>query len=97
VCISFKPEPKLPCRSPEATALNKNNSMKKDEFAIKNYLNKHNIYKDQSDMQTIIINSFYNQRGNDNDDEWEDKITYVQNHFGLFCQYAQNEWKQKKQ
>ncbi len=33
--------------------------MNKTEYALKNYLNKHGIYKDNSDMQTIIINSFY--------------------------------------
>jgi len=67
--------------------------MRKEEYAIKNYLNKHNIYKDNSDMQTIIINSFYNERTNNNDAKWIDKLKYTHSHFGLFCQYAQNNWK----
>ena len=75
--------------------------MNKTEFSIKNYLNKHGIYKDNSDMQTIIINSFYNElnakqgRYDVNDDEWGFKLNFTHNHFGLFCQYAQNNWKSK--
>ena len=74
--------------------------MTTNEWRIKNYLDKHEIYKDNSDMQTIIINSFYNEhnekrgRTDVNDDEWKDKLIYVQKHFGLFTQYA-NTWKQK--
>ncbi len=70
--------------------------MKKTEYALKNYLNKHGIYKDNSDMQTIIINSFYCERAKSNSpnkDDWNVKLNYVNNHFGLFCQYAQNNWK----
>jgi len=50
-------------------------------------------------MQTIIINSFYCERvksKSSNDDDWSIKLNYVNNHFGLFCQYAQNNWKLKK-
>ncbi len=70
--------------------------MNKTEYALKNYLNKHGIYKDNSDMQTIIINSFYCERAKSNSpnkDDWNVKLNYVNNHFGLFCQYAQNNWK----
>jgi hypothetical protein len=67
--------------------------MNKTEFAIKNYLDKHYIYKGNSDMQTIIINSFYCECDKNNEDNWIDKLKYTQNHFGLFCQYAQNNWK----
>lgn len=70
-------------------------SVYQTEWGIKNYLNKHNIYANNSDMQTIIINSFYNQRGGDNEAPWKEKILYTQEHFGLFAQYAQNQWKQK--
>lgn len=68
--------------------------MTKTEFALKNYLNKHNIYKDNSDMQTVIINSFYNSNfiETSNDDNWNIKLELVNKHFGLFCQYAQNNW-----
>jgi hypothetical protein len=66
-----------------------------EEWKIRNYLNKHNIYKDDGGMQQIIINSFYNERGGDNESEWKEKLNYVHNHFGLFAQYAQNNWKQK--
>ena len=73
--------------------------MNKTEYALKNYLNKHSIYKDNSNMQTIIINSFYCERvksKSSNDDDWSIKLNYVNNHFGLFCQYAQNNWKLNK-
>ena len=70
--------------------------MNKTEYALKNYLNKHSIYKDNSNMQTIIINSFYNSRVGNNDADWNDKLNYTNNHFGLFCQYAQNNWKLNK-
>lgn len=63
------------------------------EWTLKNYLDKHGIYKGNNDMQTVIINSFYAERGMDNDDEWKDKLKYVNDHFGLFAQYANNNWK----
>lgn len=69
---------------------------RKGEFWLKNYLNKKDIYKDNSDMQTVIINSFFGQCGGDNDAEWDEKIKFCQDHFGKFCQYAQNNWKHKK-
>jgi len=75
-------------------------SIQAQEWGIKNYLNLHNIYKDDSDMQTIIINSFYNEQlkanFNSNKDEWRYKIEYVQKHFGKFAMYAQNNWKKQK-
>lgn len=73
-----------------------------DEWKLKNYLNKHEIYKGDSSMQTVIINSFYDQhnaekgRHGTNQDPWKKKLLYVDNHFGLFAQYAQNEWKEKE-
>lgn len=71
-----------------------------EEWRLRNYLDKHEIHKGNGDMQTIIINSFYNEhnekkgRRNVNDDEWKDKLKYVNEHFGLFAQYANNNWKQ---
>ena len=67
----------------------------KTEFAVKNYLNKHNIIKGNSNFQTVIINSFYCEKlGKEaNEHDWKRKLLYVTNHFGLFCQYAQNNWK----
>lgn len=67
---------------------------KTTDWSIRNYLIKHGIYADNSDMQTIIMNSYFNQMGGDNDTEWKDKIAYIGNHFGKFCQYAQG-WKSK--
>ena len=73
--------------------------MIKTEFSLKNYLDKHGIYKGDSDMQTIIINSFYNEHNKKaasaNDEEWKEKLLYVQKHFGSFAQYANNNWKEK--
>ena len=69
------------------------------EWRLRNYLDKHNIYKENANMQTIIINSFYNEHNEkkrrifSNDDDWNKKLKYVQEHFGLFAQYAQNNWK----
>lgn len=73
--------------------------MSKDEYRIANYLDKHGIYKGDKTMRGIIINSFYNEhnekkgRTDVNDDDWKDKLKYVHSHFGLFAQYAQNNWK----
>ena len=71
------------------------------EWRLRNYLDKHNIYKGDAGMQTIIINSFYNEhnkkkgRLNVNDDHWNKKLKYIGEHFGLFAQYAQNNWKKQ--
>lgn len=69
--------------------------MTKLEWALKNYLNKHEIYKDNEEMQNIIINSFVNERGASNDLDWVQKCIVAQKNFGLFCQYA-NSWKMKE-
>lgn len=72
------------------------------EWALRNYLNKHDIYKDNKDMQIVIINSFYNQHNHEkkrfdvNDNTWSIKVKYVNEHFGKFAMYAHNEWKNKK-
>lgn len=65
------------------------------ESGLKNYLNKHNIHKDDSDMQTIIINSFYNQHkyNADNNAKWSEKIAHCQRYFGSFSHYVMTEWK----
>lgn len=63
------------------------------EWKLKNYLHINDIYKGNNDMQTIIINSFYNQYGGNNNDDWKDKLFIVNDNFGLFAQYAQNQWK----
>lgn len=65
------------------------------EWQLRNYLNKHDICKDDRVMQSIIINSFYGERGGDNENSWKEKVTYCSSHFGLFAQYANNNWKQK--
>lgn len=65
------------------------------EWALKNYLTKHGIRPDDWESQTIIINSFYIERGGDNESDWKDKVLFTQEHFGLFAQYAQNNFKQK--
>ncbi len=70
-----------------------NNGQSIKEWKISNYLNKHNIHKEDIGMQQIIMNSFVNERGVDNDANWKEKVDYIQNHFGLFTQYAQNNWK----
>jgi|GEM_PF-3090329 len=63
------------------------------EWKLKNYLHINDIYKGNNDMQTIIINSFFNQYGGDNDAPWKEKLLVVNENFGRFAQYAQNNWK----
>lgn len=65
----------------------------KVEWKLKNYLHVNQIYRDNNDMQTIIINSFYNQCGLNNDDGWKAKLKFADENFGKFAQYAQNNWK----
>jgi len=79
----------------------KSRGVSTEEWRLKNYLDKHNIYKGEGGLQTIIINSFYNEhnerkgRLDVNDNEWKDKLKYTLEHFGSFAQYAQNNWKRK--
>lgn len=67
----------------------------KTEYRLRNYLHLNDIYPDNNDMHTIIINSFYNQYGGNNDDDWQHKVNVASTHFGKFCQYAQNNWKKQ--
>lgn len=67
----------------------------KQEWRLKNYLHLNDIYKGNNDMQTIIINSFFVQHGGDNEISWKAKVFMVNENFGLFAQYAQNNWKEK--
>lgn len=65
----------------------------KEEWKLKNYLHLNNIYKGNNDMQTIIINSFFNQHGGDNNAPWKEKLLVCNENFGRFAQYAHT-WKQ---
>lgn len=71
------------------------NGVSKQEWQLKNYLHLNNIYRGNNDMQTIIINSFFTQYGGDNNAPWKEKVLVVNENFGRFAQYAQNNWKQK--
>jgi hypothetical protein len=66
--------------------------MNKTEWRLRNYLHLNDIYKGNNDMATIIINSFFNERGGDNNADWKDKVAYCDTHFGKFAQYAHT-WK----
>lgn len=66
------------------------------EWGIKNYLNKHSIYKNNSVMQTVIINSFIADCKLSNDLPWDVKLQTIENNFGKFCMYAHNNWKHGK-
>lgn len=70
--------------------------MSKEEYGLKNYLHLNNIYRDNDDMQTIIINSFYCSGVGENDDDWKLKVNRVHGQFSKFCSYAQNNWKPKQ-
>lgn len=70
-------------------------TINKAEYGIKNYLNKHKIYKGNHDMHAVIINSFVVERGVSIDETWLYKLGFIQKHFGLFAQYAHNNWKKK--
>ena len=75
----------------------KSHSVNSMEWGIRNYMTKHNIYPNNPDIHMVIINSFINTRfSNLEDIEWRDRIKYIQSHFGLFAQYAQNNWKHKQ-
>lgn len=65
------------------------------EYGITNYMNKHNIYRGNIEMHQVIINSFYVEKGEDKEDSWKAKLTFIQKNFGLFAQYVQNNWKIK--
>lgn len=65
------------------------------EYALMNYLNINNIYRGDIGMQRIIINSFFNQSGGNNNITWSAKLKVVHDKFGKFCQYAHNNWKHK--
>lgn len=64
------------------------------EWRLKNYLHKNDIYRNNNDMQTIIINSFFNENGGSNEAQWAEKLKYADDNFGKFAMYAQNNWKQ---
>lgn len=66
--------------------------MTADEQKLHDYLDDMNVDKGDVDMQTIVINSFYNQCDEDNDDEWEEKIAFAILHFDIFCGYIKEVW-----
>lgn len=66
--------------------------MTADEKKLHDYLDDMNIDKGNSDMREIVINSFYNQCEQNNDDEWEEKIAFAILHFDVFCGYVKEVW-----
>ena len=66
--------------------------MTADEKKLHDYLDDMNVDKGDVDMQTMVINSFYNQCEMDNDDEWEEKIAFASLHFDIFCGYIKEVW-----
>ena len=66
--------------------------MTADEKKLHEYLDKHDVDKGNPAMQDIVINSFYNQYDQDNDDEWEEKIEFAMLNFDVFCGYVQKVW-----
>ena len=66
-------------------------NMPTSEWRIRNYLFKNDIYPKDYIMQTIIINSF-----GDETLEWKEQIAYINQNFGAFAMYAQNNWKHKQ-
>ena len=55
---------------------------------MRQYLSSVDVYPDDEDMQTIVINSFYAECERDNDDEWEDKIAHAVLNLDLFKYYV---------
>ena len=66
--------------------------MPTSEWRIRNYLFKNGIHPTDKNMQTIIINSFIAE-ATDEELDWKGKLNYIQQHFGAFAMYAQNNWK----
>lgn len=65
----------------------------KEEYRLRNYLHLNDIQKGKSDMAGLIINSFFLINGGANHLQWSAKVKWVYSNFGMFCQYAQNNWK----
>lgn len=57
-------------------------------YAIRNYMSKHGN-KDET-LQNIMIIEFLKSRNVTL--EFKDGIKYIHEHFGLFCQFANNEY-----
>lgn len=71
--------------------------MSKEEIELRNFLKEHDVYGDDSDMQEIILNSFYNQLGMNNDDSWKKKIKFISGNSGSFKKYALQYWSNTQQ
>ena len=64
------------------------------EIKLNKWLDEHLIYPRDYDSQCVVVNSFYEEAGLDNDDEWENKINYASGHFGLFQSYVDDAWRE---
>lgn len=63
-----------------------------DEQKIHDYLDEQGVYVGKPEMQDIVINSYYNECEQENDDDWEEKIKFVNQYFELFQEYVTKEW-----
>lgn len=69
--------------------------MAEDEQKLHDYLDEQGVYEGKPEMQDIVINSYYVDCEQDNDDEWEEKIKFVNQYFELFQEYVTEEWANK--
>jgi mannose-6-phosphate isomerase-like protein (cupin superfamily) len=66
--------------------------MTADEQKLHDYLDEQGIYEGKPEMQDIVINSYYVDCEQSNDDEWEEKVRFVNQYFELFQEYVMEEW-----
>jgi mannose-6-phosphate isomerase-like protein (cupin superfamily) len=66
--------------------------MTANEQKLHDYLDEQDVNKGNAAMQDIVINSFYNQCDQDNNDEWEEKIDFAILNFDAFCGYVEEVW-----
>lgn len=72
------------------------NGVTKEEYRIKNYLHLNDIQRGNNLAQTVIIHTFFNLKsGLPSDTPWKEKLKFINERFGKFAMYAQNNWKQK--
>lgn len=60
------------------------------------YLDEQGIYKSNLPMQENLINSFYQNWGENNNDKWEEKVAFIMLNLTKFFHYASESWSRYK-
>ena len=73
------------------------NNVSTDEWKIRNYLYRNDIYGSDTEMHHLIINSFISASGYEVETLlWKERLKIIHDNFGKFAMYAQNNWKHEK-